>query len=167
MLSRVVTATKTTTEVIAPLITNEISHAKPMSYFIVKNETPEQDTSKVGHKGVTKIECNSSDCNEVNCAKDNSICDPDTLSASFIGHLTQATASVEPERTKVELEDSIGPRGGPVTVVVYESKEEIHYENTYDNYSHNETTIIQKDSNTDALNKQTKEMPIHEKDNIE
>jgi hypothetical protein len=155
MLSRVTqTTAKLSLEAIAPTIIQ--SH--PYSRFIVNDLDSTQDTSKVGHKTVTKVECDSSDCNEVNCANNNSICDINTETTSIVGHLTHCPQSVEKERQIVDLENAMGPRG-PSKVVIYNEKESFPDEKLYEGYSHSDTVNVQKDVNTEKLNKLTENLP--------
>ena len=165
MLSRIAKAAKTSTEIIAPAVTHESRSTyatyivtEPSEYNIKKNDPQEC------HPSLEQTSCDSPDCNKKNCAQDTSSCDHDTKTTNIVGHLTQSPDNVEPSKSKIPL-DYEGPRGEPVTAVIYEKSISIPDNKMYEGYKHVDTIAVQKDENTAALNKATENMTHDNSDN--
>lgn len=131
------------------------------NYSIFSVTSPRQnefDTTKnapSSHPSLNKFSCDSRDCGKKNCAKDNSSCDKDTFKVEVVAHLTQSSKSVEESKATVELPDHKGPRGGPVIAVIHKKPELIPEQDFYEGNMYKDTVAIQKNENTEVLNKYT------------
>jgi hypothetical protein len=165
MLSRIVKAAKTSTEIIAPAVTHE-SRSNYATYIVTEPSeyNTKQNDPQECHPSLEQTSCDSPDCNKKNCAQDTSSCDHDTKTTTIVGHLTQSPDNVEPSKSKIPL-DHEGPRGEPVTAVIYEKPIPIPDNKMYEGYKHVDTVAVQKDENTVALNKATENITHENSDN--
>ena len=149
---------KVVTEIAQPLNFNSITQTKTYAAYIVTEEPVEQDTSKVQHPTVVKTECDNVRCNETTCTIDNKNCDIDSEKSAIIGLRSHIEPKLDTNRTAVQFENDSTERG-QITTIILSEKEPIINENRYNTYKYHESKILQKEENTEKLNKRTKNQP--------
>lgn len=158
-------ATKIAQTVGTEVLATEIKRTYATYIVTEHNEkNPKENDPQEKHPSLEQIHCSKPDCNKKNCAQDTSSCDHDTKETAIVGHLTQSPDNVESSKTKVPL-DHEGPRGEPVTAVIYEKSIPIPDNKMYEGYKHSDTVALQKDENTVKLNAATENMKHETNDN--